>query len=112
MLSAMGSEEDVRRHAKKSAACSPGTRCGRGGSRFGVDGAVLTGLGFALVLLGGCPEPLEPPPPGPSPACEVIADCNEGRTCGGEPLFVCVDSRCETTPSLVRPCVGDADGGT
>lgn len=74
--------------------------------------ATRIGLGIALSLaVTGCPREVQDPSPGDGPPCDVLADCNGGSSCGEEPLRACVDSLCEQTPSLVRPCSALPDAG-
>jgi hypothetical protein len=56
------------------------------------------------LVVEGCPRSAQDPEPGDAPPCMTLSDCNEGRVCGGEPLYACVDGLCEMEPSLVLPC--------
>jgi len=62
-----------------------------------------------VLLLSGCPREVEEPEPGEARPCEVLADCNGGRTCADVPLEACVDGLCEEQGSLVRPCPGSGE---
>lgn len=70
----------------------------------------LAVVAFCALALGGCPRGFEGPGRSDSASCETVADCNQGRICASEPLFACVDQRCESEPSLIRACADD-DGG-
>lgn len=73
--------------------------------------ALLVSSALASLALAGCPRELQPPPPGDAATCMVLADCNEGRTCGA--LSLCVGDGagatgyCEREPSLAVPCPED-----
>ncbi len=56
----------------------------------------------AALILAGCPADPEDPPRPDGVACESIADCNAGQTCGR--LVACVDQRCEDAQSLEIAC--------
>jgi len=59
---------------------------------------------LGALLLAGCPADPEDPPRPDGTACESIADCNGGQTCGR--LVACVDQRCEDAQSLEIACPG------
>jgi len=62
--------------------------------------AVAVMLG--ALMFAGCPADPEDPPRPDGIACESIADCNGGQTCGR--LVACVDQRCEAAQSLEIVC--------
>jgi hypothetical protein len=58
---------------------------------------------LACLLLPGCPPDLQPPAPDGGRVCATNDDCNPpGVPCGE--LYLCVQSICEATPSVVMPC--------
>ena len=57
---------------------------------------------LGALILAGCPADPEDPPRPDGTACESIADCNAGQTCGR--LVACVDQRCEDAQSLEIAC--------
>ena len=57
---------------------------------------------LCALALTGCPADPEDPSRPDGAACESIADCNGGQTCGR--LVACVDQRCEDAQSLEIAC--------
>lgn len=72
---------------------------------------IATLAALAALMLPGCPRDVQEPEPGEAQPCEALEDCNAGLRCGGSPLRACVDGLCESSPSLVVPCVRGRDAG-